>query len=85
MCDSGEKYLQEIDFTNLTKWEEETHKMGGGTVSRSRRLDNFFFTSIVLLPFSENSCTADSKTIPFLSFQPFLAEKMALEVKKNAF
>ena len=35
-------------------------------------------------PFSENSRTADSKTIPFLSFQPFLAEKMALEVKKNA-
>ena len=57
--------------------------MGGGTVSRSRRLDNYFF----LLPksFSENSRTADSKTIPFLSFQPFLTEEMALEVKKARF
>ena len=25
---------------NLTKWEEEPYKMGGGTVSRSRGLDN---------------------------------------------
>ena len=83
MCDSGEKYLQEIDFTNLTKWEEETHKMGGGTVSRCKRLDNYFF--LLLKPFSANSRTADSKTIPFLSFQPFLAEKMALEVKKARF
>ena len=28
---------------------------------------------------------ADSKNVPFLSFRPFLAEKMALEVKKARF
>ena len=82
MCDSGEKYLQEIDFTNLTKWEEETHKMGGGTVSRCKRLDNYFF--LLPKPFSENSRTADSKTIPFLSFQPFLAENGS-QSEKSAF
>ena len=37
-----EKNLPEIDFSNLTKWEEEPYKMGGGTVSRSRGLDNQF-------------------------------------------
>ena len=36
-------------------------------------------------PFSENSHTGDSKNVRFLRFQPFLAEKMALEVKKARF
>ena len=53
------------------------------TVSRSRVLDCNSF--LIPKPFSGNSRTADSKTIPFLSFQPFLAEKMALEVKKARF
>ena len=46
-------------------------------------LENNFF--LLLKPFSENSCTGDSKNVRFLRFQPFLAEKMALEVKKARF
>ena len=57
--------------------------IGGSAVSRSRALENKFFS--LPKPFSENSRTADSKNVPFLSFRPFLAEKMALEVKKARF
>ena len=53
------------------------------TVSRSRVLDCNSF--LIPKPFSGNSRTADSKTITLLSFQPFLAKKMALEVKKARF
>ena len=58
-------------------------QIGGSAVSRSRALENNFFS--LLKPFSENSRMADSKNVPFLSFRPFLAEKMALEVKKARF
>ena len=58
-------------------------QIGGSAVSRSRGLENKFFS--LPKPFSENSRTADSKNVPFLSFRPFLAEKMALEVKKARF
>ena len=63
--------------------EDEPPQIGGRAVSRSRGLENNFF----LLPktFSENSRTADSKNVRFLRFQPFWAEKMALEVKKARF
>ena len=33
----------------------------------------------------ENSRTADSKNVPFLSFQSFLAEKLAVKEKKARF
>ena len=55
-------------------------QIGGSTVSRSRGLENNFF--LHPKPFSENSRTGDSKNVQFLRFQPFLAEKMAFEVKK---
>ena len=58
-------------------------QIGGSTVSRSRGLENNFF--LHPKPFSENSRTGDSKNVRFLRFQPFLAEKMALEVKKARF
>ena len=58
-------------------------QIGGSTVSRSRGLENNFF--LLPKPFSENSHTGDSKNVRFLRFQPFLAEKMALEVKKARF
>ena len=55
----------------------------GSAVSRSRGLENNFF--LHPKPFSENSRTGDSKNVRFLRFQPFLAKKMALEVKKARF
>ena len=58
-------------------------QIGGRAVSRSRGLENNFF--LLPKPFSENSRTEDSKNVRFLRFQPFLAEKMALEVKKARF
>ena len=58
-------------------------QIGGCTVSRSSGLENNFF--LLPKPFSENLRTADSKNVRFLRFQPFLAEKMALEVKKARF
>ena len=58
-------------------------QIGGCTVSRSSGLENNFF--LLPKPFSENSHTGDSKNVRFLRFQPFLAEKMALEVKKARF
>ena len=58
-------------------------QIGGSTVSRSRGLENNFF--LHPKPFSENSRTGDSKNVQFLRFQPFLAKKMALEVKKARF
>ena len=58
-------------------------QIGGSTVSRSRGLENNFF--LHPKPFSENSRTGDSKNVWFLRFQPFLAKKMALEVKKARF
>jgi spermidine/putrescine-binding protein len=32
-----QKYLQEIDFSNLPKWEEAPPEMGGGTSRNGRR------------------------------------------------
>ena len=32
-----QKYLQEIDFSNLPKWEEAPPEMGGGTSRYGRR------------------------------------------------
>ena len=58
-------------------------QIGGSTVSRSMGLENNFF--LHPKPFSENSRTGDSKNVQFLCFQPFLAKKMALEVKKARF
>ena len=58
-------------------------QIGGRAVSRSRGLENNFF--LLPKPFSENSRSEDSKNVRFLRFQPFLAEKMALEVKKARF
>ena len=58
-------------------------QIGGRAVSRSRGLENNFF--LLPKPFSENSRTADSKNVRFLSFGPFLAEKMAVEVEKEHF
>ena len=58
-------------------------QIGGRAVSRSRGLENNFF--LLPKPFSENSHTGDSKNVRFLRFQPFLAEKMALKVKKARF
>ena len=48
-----------------------------------RVFQSYFF--ILPKTFSENSRTADYKTIPFQSFQPFLAEKMAPVVEKARF
>ena len=70
-------------FSNLPKVEGEPPQIGGSTVSRSRGLENNFF--LHPKPFSENSRTGDSKNVRFLRFQPFLAKKMALEVKKARF
>ena len=53
------KYLQEINFSNLPRLEEEPPQIGGGTVSRSSCLKSYFF--LIPKPFSENSRTADSK------------------------
>ena len=63
--------------------EDKPPQIGGRAVSRSRGLENNFF--LLPKPFSENSHTGDSKNVRFLRFQPFLAEKMALEVKKARF
>ena len=63
--------------------EGEPPQIGGSTVSWSRGLENNFF--LLPKPFSENSHTGDSKNVRFLRFQPFLAEKMALKVKKARF
>ena len=58
-------------------------QIGGCTVLRSSGLENNFF--LFPKPFSENSRTGDSKNVQFFSLEPFLAEKMALEVKKARF
>ena len=58
-------------------------QIGGCTVSRSSGLENNFF--LLPKPFSENSRTADSKNVRFLSFGPFSVEKMAVEVEKARF
>ena len=61
----------------------EPPQIGGCTVSRSSGLENNFF--LLPKPFFENSHTGDSKNVRFLRVQPFLAEKIALEVKKARF
>ena len=58
-------------------------QIGGRVVSRSRGLENNFF--LLPKPFPENSRTEDSKNVPFLSFCPFLAEKLAVKEKKARF
>ena len=58
-------------------------QIGGCTVSRSSGLENNFF--LLPKPFSENSHTGDSKSVRFLRFQPFMAEKTALKEKKARF
>ena len=55
--------MQEIDFSNLPRLEEEPPQIGGGTVSRSSCLKSYFF--LIPKPFSENSRTADSKNVRF--------------------
>ena len=58
-------------------------QIGGRAVSGCRGLENNFF--LLPKPFSENSRTEDSKNVRFLRFQPFLAKKRAVKVKKARF
>ena len=60
-CEKPMLYLQVIDFSNLPRLEEEPPQIGGGTVSRSSCQKSEFF--LLPKPFSENSCTADSKNV----------------------
>ena len=69
-----QKYLQEINYSNLPKWEEALFQ--GLVPGRI-----IFF--LLPKPFSENSRTADSKKCP--SVEPFPAEKMAVKDKKARF
>ena len=63
--------------------EGEPPQIGGSTVSRSRGLENNFFS--LPKPFSENSHTGDSKNVRLFSLEPFLAEKTAVKEKKARF
>ena len=94
MYDKGGPREMQWDKSERNTSEKSTFQTSPNWRANLPRLEGVLFQGVgawriifFLLPkpFSENLRMADSKNVPFLSFGPFLAEKMALKVKKARF